>query len=114
MHSPRQAIDICYAGQIVNVIHIIESVQCIHTGIVHIHAAIDVHASDIIYAAHRIDICHGVHGIHVHIIDRCHIIDATQCIYTGHALCTVTQTIEQFLFAEIGDVMLGERLCCLP
>lgn len=48
LYSPSQAIDICDARQIVDIVHIVEGIQCIHSGIIHIHAGVYVHATDII------------------------------------------------------------------
>lgn len=115
MYSPGQTIDVGDASQIIDVVHVVEGIECIHSGIVHIHAGVDIHPADVIQAAHSIDIGHGIHRIHihVHVINRSHIIDAAECIYTGHSLCAVSQAVEKFLFAEIGNGGLWQCLCGL-
>lgn len=114
MYSPGQTVDIGDAAQVIDVVHVVEGIECIHAGIVHVHAGVDIHAADVIEAAHSIDVAHihGVH-IHVHVIDRSHVVDVAECIYSGHSLCTIAQAIKQFLFAEIGDCGLWQCLCGL-
>lgn len=48
LYSPSQTVDVGDARQIIDVVHVIEGIECIHAGIVHIHAGVYVHAADII------------------------------------------------------------------